>query len=139
MNQQEKHAWFNLAVIVITVVVFIILIPLLGVEPARGAWGLLGLWGFGNLFYRKKRGESAVVLDERDQFIQKKSVVIAYVVFWLLFVLTCMLLWWMNKDKGTISVEVLPIMVVGGWIIVTLVQAVTMLIMHRIGRENAED
>jgi hypothetical protein len=45
----------------------------------------------------------------------------------------------MNKDKGTISVEVLPIMVVGGWIIVTLVQAVTMLIMHRIGRENAAD
>ena len=139
MGRQEKHAWFNLVVLVIAVAVFLILIPLLGVRPAVGAFGLLGLLGFGFLFYRKKQGRPGVIIDERDQFIQRRSVIIAHAVFWVLFVLTCMLLWGINLDKGTITVEIFPMMLVSSWIIVTLVYSVTMLIMYRKERGNATD
>ncbi|MFC1554312.1 hypothetical protein ACFL7D_06740 [candidate division KSB1 bacterium] len=133
MVRQEKHAWFNLAVLVTAAAVFLILIPLVGVKPALGAVGLCGLWGLGPLFYRKKQDESVVVIDERDQFIQRRAVIIAHAVFWVLFVLTCMLLWWMNKDNGTISVEAFPMMAFGGFIIVTVVQSLATLIMYRTG------
>lgn len=137
MNRCEKVAWFNFAVLIITVAVFLILIPLLGIRPAAGAFGLLGLWGLGFLFYRKKQGISTVILDERDLEIQRKAMIIGHSVFWVLFVLVCMLLWGLNKGKGTVSAEVFPMMVLGGWAVVMFVQSLVTLIMYRTGKENA--
>ena len=54
---------------------------------ALGGFGLLGLLGLGPLFFRRKAG--GVVVDERDQAIQRRSVLVAYTVFWLAFVAAC--------------------------------------------------
>ena len=83
MTAAQKLACFNLSVVVLTVVTVLILIPVLG-PGAQGGFGFLGLLGFGPLFFRRRRNE--VVEDERDRAIQRRSVLIAYTVFWLAFV-----------------------------------------------------
>ncbi len=83
MSRPQKHAWFNLAVIALTLAVVLLTYPILG-RGAFGGLGFLGLLGFGQFFYRKKHGE--VVTDERDNLIQQRSMLAAYSVFWLVFV-----------------------------------------------------
>ena len=83
MSQPQKHAWFNLAVIALTLTALLLLYPILG-KGALGGLGFSGLLGLGPLFYRKKR--SGVVTDERDDLIQQRSTLAAYSVFWLVFV-----------------------------------------------------
>jgi hypothetical protein len=83
MLPAQKQAWFTLAVLGATTLVVAALIPFLG-RGALGGFGVLGLLGLGPLFYRRKAGR--VLTDERDQVIQRRAVVLAYTVFWLLFV-----------------------------------------------------
>jgi hypothetical protein len=87
MNASQKFAWYTLAVVALTVVSVLLLIPLLG-PGAQGAFGLLGLLGFTPLFFRRRGDE--VVQDERDVQIRQRSLTIAYSVFWVLFVLGSM-------------------------------------------------
>src|SRR5436309_11716991 len=89
VSATQKFAWFNLAVIVLTLGVVLALLPFLG-KGALGGFGFLGLIGFGPLFFRKKPGQ--VVIDERDQLIQRRSWVLAYSLFWVAFVLAAVLL-----------------------------------------------
>jgi hypothetical protein len=49
MTAAQKHAWFNLVVVALSVVTVLILVPVLG-PGAQGGFGLLGLLGFGSLF-----------------------------------------------------------------------------------------
>src|SRR5581483_7017364 len=84
MSALQKYAWFNLIVIVLALVAMLSLLPFLG-KGALGGSGILGLLGFGALFFRKKPGQ--VLTDERDQFIHRRSFVLAYSIFWVVFVL----------------------------------------------------
>jgi hypothetical protein len=83
MLPAQKQAWFILAVLALTTVVVVGLTPLMG-YGAMGGFGILGLTGLAPLFYRRKAG--GVVIDERDVQIQRRAVVTAYTVFWLVFV-----------------------------------------------------
>jgi hypothetical protein len=74
MSAMQKFAWFNLAVIALTLVAILSLLPFLG-KGALGGFGFLGLIGFGPLFFRRKPGQ--VLTDERDQLIQRRSWVLA--------------------------------------------------------------
>src|SRR5688572_6347881 len=89
MSPMQKFAWFNLAVIVVTLAVILSLFPFLGAR-ALGGLGFLGLIGFSPLFFRGQPGK--VVTDERDQLIQQRSWILAYAVFWVVFVLAAVVL-----------------------------------------------
>ena len=71
MSRMQKFAWFNLGVIVLTLLVVFSLLPVIGYR-AMGGLGFLGFIGFGPLFFRKSAGQ--VVADERDLQIQWRSV-----------------------------------------------------------------
>jgi hypothetical protein len=83
MLPAQKQAWFFLAVLGLTTVVVVALIPFRG-YGATGGFGFLGLTGLGPLFYRRK-GER-VVTDERDVQIQRRATLVAYTIFWLAFI-----------------------------------------------------
>ena len=131
MNAQQRHAWYNLAVLSAAVAAYLVLLPYIGPHRAPGAIGILGLWGFGALFYRR-RGRP-VTLDERDQMIRRTSVAIGYTVFWGAFVAGCMIPWFVLYGRGreTISIQVLPLLVIGGMVVVVITQSVVTLVLYR--------
>ena len=89
MSAMQKFAWFNLVVIALTLLGVLSLLPFLG-KGALGCCGFLGFLPLGLLFFRKKPGQ--VLMDERDTLIQVRSLVLAYSLFWVAFVLAAVLL-----------------------------------------------
>lgn len=93
--------------------------------------GLLWLLPYIQRAVRKRKGK--VTFDERDQVIHKKVVIVSYVVLWLYFVAACVVTWCMVGPNGTISVNVMPLTLVGGLVLFNLVQGIAALIQS--GRE----
>ena len=100
MHPQQKHARFNLIVALSVVVLaglgYAVLFTLYGPKRAIAAFaffGLCGLWGFGGRFYGKKGNSPAVTMDERDEDIRRRAMVIAWAVDWLYWGLICMVPW----------------------------------------------
>jgi hypothetical protein len=89
MSRMQKFAWFNLAVIGLTLLVVGLLFPWLGYK-AMGGLGCLGLFGLGPLFFRQQPG--VVVADERDHLIRWRAWIFAYSLFWVVFVLAAAVL-----------------------------------------------
>ena len=139
MNAQQKVAWFNLAVFTAAVAAYGVLVPIMGPSPALGAFGILGMWGLTPFFFRRRNAE--VLVDERDEFVNLRGFVVGAVVFWLCFVAVCMTTWgviryW--KHQETVSVDILPVLVGGGMIVLMLSHSVAMLIQYQgsRGREH---
>ncbi len=132
MGAVQKHAWFNLGVVGLTLLVVIMLIPVLGMKRAQGGMGLLGLMGLGVLFYRGRPGRA--VTDERDVAIRCRSLTVAYSAFWVVFVLTCALgAPALYGSRGSIPVQVVQSGVWVAFILVTIVDALITLLLYRRG------
>src|SRR6186713_3106421 len=130
MSAMQKFAWFNLAVIALTLVAVLSLLPFLG----KGA---LGLIGFGPLFFRKKPGQ--VLTDERDQLIQRRSWVLAYSLFWVAFVLAAVVLSpWKYGAEGAVPVPIVQLSVAVGFLFVYAVASIAILVQYAGGSSHAE-
>jgi hypothetical protein len=134
MNRAQKIAWFSLIVILIALTLsiitvgvfyFIVGLPMRRAFGGFGFIGIVGLTGLSPILFRK--GKEQVSFDERDLLIHKKASLVAYSIFWFLFVLVSMIPFFVLGPKGTISVRYLPAMVFGGMITVMLVQSIVTL------------
>lgn len=144
MNRAQKIARFNVIVILtalslsgiaIGVTYFFVGLPIQRAFGGFGFMGIIGLMGLSPLLYKKERDK--VSLDERDQLINYRAVLAAYSVFWLVFTAACMIPWWIIGPSGSISVNVLPIMLFGIGITLMLVHSVVILIQYgRRGKGN---
>ena len=133
MLRQERSAWLSLSIIGLAGATFCVLLFVLGIHRASGAFGLLGLSGLIPAVTRADR-RSNVVFDERDAMIQANSVRIAYAVFWILFVGASMGLWVSYEGRGTLPVQILPMFPLMGWVVVTLTQSIATLVQYARGR-----
>jgi Predicted membrane protein (DUF2178) len=135
MTAMQKFAWFNLAVITLTIVVVLALVPFLG-KGALGGCGFLGLLGFGVLFFRKKEGK--VLMDERDQLIQLRSGILAFAIFWVVYALAAALLSALVYGQdGAVPVWVVQISTFGGMMLVYAVQSIAILVQYAGGSPDA--
>ncbi len=135
MNRLQKIASYNLIVIAIVLIIVVLVVGLIyhskGSQEARGAIGLaglLGLVGLSGVLFRKKRGETD--FDERDQLILRKSTAVAYSVFWVAWIAASMTIWAVLRRRGTVRVDILPIMVLIGGLVVVTVQSVAILVQY---------
>jgi hypothetical protein len=103
MSPFQKQAWFNLAVISVTLVTVAALVPFLG-RGALGGFAVLGLLGFNPLFVRKSRGR--VLFDEPELMIQQKSALTGYSVFWVVFTLAVTIACLQYSDRGAVPIVV---------------------------------
>lgn len=132
MNRAQKIAWSCLILLLIglltSVAAIIALYPKLGMPGALRGFGCIGLGGLGALsplvFRRDDRG---VQLDERDRLFQQRAWFAGYCASYLFFVVVGMTTWFMYGPKGTVSVNVLPLTVIGGLMALTLVHSVVIL------------
>jgi hypothetical protein len=136
MSAMQKWAWFNLAVIALTLVAVLSLLPFLG-KGALGGFGFLGLLGFGPLFFRRKPGQ--VLTDERDQLIQRRSWVLAYSLFWVAFVLAAVVLSAVvYGQEGAVPVWVVQGSVFCGFMLVYALASIAILVQYAGGSKDAE-
>jgi hypothetical protein len=132
MTVSQKHAWYNLAVIGTTAALILALIPALG-PGALGGFGLLGLLGITPWLFRP-RGQ--VTSDERDVLIQRRSILVGYSVFWLVFVLVCMSLPVVYGWRGSVPVPVVQSSVFVAMMLVIGVSSAATLVQY--GREGTD-
>jgi hypothetical protein len=98
-------------------------------------WGGL-FWLFPFICGKLRKGKN-VSFDERDQLIHKKAVMAGYVVLWLYFVAACVIAWCVVGPHGSISVNVMPLTLLGGLVVFTFVQGLASLIQY--GRGDKGD
>ena len=135
MSPMQKFAWFNLAVIALTLVVVFAFIPFLGYH-ATGGLGCLGFLGLGPLFFRKKPGQ--VLTDERDHLIQRRSVILAYALFWVLFIVAALAASMIYGKTGAVPIRVVQLSVWSGFMFVYAVMSMAILLQYAGGSKDAE-
>lgn len=141
MNRAQKIAWSCLVFIslgLLASVAFIIaLCPKLGMPGALRGFGCIGLGGLGALsplVFRKDGRE--VPFDERDRLFHQRAWFAGYCASYLFFVVIGMTTWFMYGPDGTISVNVLPLTIIGGLMVLTLAHSVAILVQY--GSTNPE-
>ena len=134
MVRQERNAWLSLFLLGVAIATFCVLIYVVGIQRATGAFGLLGLLGLIPAVPRSGR-QNLVPFDERDKLIQSNSVQIAYVVFWVAFVAASMTLYLHYQSRGVLPVQILPLFPLVGWMVLTLVQSIATLVQYARGRD----
>ncbi|MFC1793188.1 hypothetical protein ACFL3Q_06335 [Planctomycetota bacterium] len=92
-------------------------------------WGGL-FWMFPFIEKKVRKGKKKISFDERDELIHKKAVMTGYVVLWLYFVAACVIAWCIVGPHGSISVNVMPLTLLGGLVIFTLSQGLASLIQY---------
>ena len=139
MNRAQKIAWYNLIVVsiasLLTLITFGILVIVIGLPHTWsefGWMGLLGLLGLTPVLFKKK--DRSVDFDERDQGIQLKSVGLGFTASYLFLVAAGMGVWFSKGPSGTVSVNVLPLVILGAFLITTIIQSTVTLVCY--GKED---
>lgn len=148
MNKGQKEAWIGLLLVVPLWAVFgqlpILLIyaegpsllHLLSFAAATIVGGLS--WVFILFFNKTRKRKTKVGFDERDRLIFIRATLAAYVALWLYFVAACTFAWLYAAPDRSISVNVMPMVVVEGIAVFVFVQSLATLIQYGRGGEGGE-
>jgi len=98
-------------------------------------WGGL-LWLLPYIQRKFRKNKKKITFDERDRLIHKKVVMASYVVLWFYFVAACVITWCIVGPNGSISVNVMPLTLVGGLVLFNFVQGLAALILY--GRRDRD-
>ena len=115
MNCYEKIAWFDLAVLSVSFVLYLIGFLLLrmkydffmSAQIASTAFAVIALCAFGPLMFNK----TGLIVDEQGATIRKKQRSYKYLIFWGVYLSIFIGLWVWMKIVGTISDEVKVLLV----------------------------
>jgi hypothetical protein len=88
---------------------------------------------------QKIRKGRKVYTDERDLLIYKNAVVAAHIVLWLYFLVACLAAWWLVGPEGVVSVNVMPLVLVGGVAIFLLVEYLAAFIQYGRGGDDGRN
>jgi hypothetical protein len=135
MNRYQKIAWFNLAVITATI---LITSTAIAIEFHMRGYSEIGPFFVGILallkatpfLFKKPQGQSKVVCDERDHLIRDRAVSFASTTFWFAFILSCFLLWFIVGPENSIPTITLPLMALGGVLLIKTVSSVAILVLY---------
>jgi len=140
MNRYQKIAWWNLIVITATIIITAAAIT---IEFHIRGFSTIGFWfitplvilKFNPFLFKKPKGQSRVVSDERDSLIVKRAVSFAYTTFWIVFLVSSFAIFWSTGmgPKSSVPAITLPLMAVGGALFMKIVCSVAMLVQY--GRE----
>ena len=136
MNKAQEWAWLMLFLapfmVAISGGVFVLLIYLEGMPlmiVAFAGW-FVSLWLLPYLFSKIPTKKTKVLFDERDNLIQKRATSAGYLGFWWYIVTACIIPLWFVGPTGSISAILLPIILLGGIIIFSIIQNIATLIQY---------
>ena len=144
MNRSQRNAWFSLLFVAPVWLIFgqlpILLVYLEGPSFLHlfsfACSTIVGglFWLFLLLFNRKAQKD----FDERDRFIFTRATLAAYVVLWLYFIAACIYTWLYVAPERSISVNVMPMVIVGGIVVFHLAQSIATLIQYGRGGKGEQ-
>ena len=76
--------------------------------------------------------------DERDVLIYKNGAVAAHIVLWLYFAIVCLVAWWLVGPEGMVSVNVMPLVLIGAVALFLLVEYLAAFIQYGRGGDDHE-
>ena len=143
---QKEEAWVGLflgvpiLVIPSVVAVFIAYDKGLSFAPllmftGTVVWGGL-LWLLPFIQRKFRKDKKKITFDERDQLIHKRAVIVSYIVLWIYFVAACVITWCIVGPNGSISVNVMPLTLIGGLVLFNCVQSLVSLILYGRGAKD---
>jgi hypothetical protein len=140
MNKVQRETWITLLLVVPVWVICgqlpILLIYLEGPKflhlfSFACATMIGGLsWLLILFFNRKWKRKAKIEFDERDKSILIRSTLAGYVVLWIYFIAACIFVWLSAAPERSISVNVMPIVIVEGIAVFIFVQSLTTLIQY---------
>jgi hypothetical protein len=143
MNRYKKLAWFNLIVITATIIIATTAIV---IEIHMRGYSTLGLFFIAPLallklkpfLFKKPQGQNRVVSDERDSFIIKRARSFAYTTFWIVFFVSSFAVHILKGmgPKSSIPTITLPLMAVGGAILMQIVCSIAVLVQYGWGSKG---
>ncbi|MCL5269819.1 MAG: hypothetical protein M1457_04525 [bacterium] len=123
MNTQEKRAWFVLAVFGATMAVYALAVAMIGFrQEAFAVFSVFALTAGEGVIGRREKKAGRVILDERDQEINRLATVAGYSIFWVVFVLAAMAPFFIKGPNATIT---LPTTMLGMVVIVAMMIVMT--------------
>ena len=148
MNKTQRDAWISLLFVAPLWLIFgqlpVLLIYLEGpsflhlfsfaVSTIVGGLG----WLIILFFSRVRKRKAKVEFDERDKWILTRATLAAYVVLWLYFVGACVFAWLSAAPQRSISVNVMPMVIIGGIVVFTFVQGLATLIQYGWGGKDGK-
>ena len=148
MSQTKAGSWFyfffGLACFLIPGVVAVFIAYDRGIS-FMPVFMFAGIVIYGGLFWlfpfiekKVRKRPNKISFDERDQLIHKKAVMAAYIVLWLYFVAACVIAWCIVGPHGSISVNVMPLTLLGGLAVFTFAQGLASLIQYGRGGKDVE-
>ncbi|MCX5646429.1 MAG: hypothetical protein NTZ17_17375 [Phycisphaerae bacterium] len=96
----------------------------------------------GSLFWlapavvQKIHKSKKVVSDERDLLIYKNGAVAAHIVLWLYFAVACLVAWGLVGPQGMVSVNVMPLVLIGAVTLFLLVEYLAAFIQYGRGGKD---
>jgi hypothetical protein len=88
------------------------------------------MWLFLLFFNKTRKRTKKTEFDERDQLILIRATLTAYVMLWLYFIAACIYAWLSAAPGRSISVNVMPMVIVGGIVVFLVVQSLATLIQY---------
>jgi hypothetical protein len=137
MNRAQKSAWFGLAISILLLVFFVphvifatpgsLLIKLLWLSPAFGFFILL-------IFLFQIKSQDKVSFDERDRYINRKALIIAFSSTVALLIGACMVGLFTSEPISSIPILLLPALLYT--LFVAFIMAYSVAILGRYGWRN---
>ena len=105
---------------------------------SRTSLFLLGVWIAATCFlwtlpqvFQRLGGKREVVRDERGILIYANSALVAHAVTWLFFVSAAVLACWNVGTNGAVSVNILPVAIIGGAVVFQVVFVLSGLVQEK--------
>ena len=127
MVLQQRQAWFHLVVSGTSLILFLGLLPLVGMAGAQAAFAVLAVTWVAPFLFRK-RGAAE---DERDRMIHLKSMQFTFGVLWLLMIGGVWGLYYTYEAAGAVPTAYLPVIGWMMWIVFLLCQSGAQLVLYR--------
>ena len=136
MNTLEKRAWYTLAVIAVTLAVYLPVGFAAGFGGASlGSLGIFGCVGGVVLIGRREKAAGRTIFDERDSEINRVATLAGYSAFWIALVLGVMIPFFHLGPSTEISLPayVFPTLLMLAWMIILAVRALVTVVLYRKG------
>ncbi len=130
MNMAQKTAWFQLltaASIALSFGSVIVLSRIIGMPKAWFGMCFMFLMILGQLIFRKKGEQNRVQFDERDFAIARNATTWGHSSFYGYIISFALIAYSLVGQGGLISVNILPIMAAGGFVVLLTVRSIVTL------------